>query len=551
MFLVFDTETTGLPKNYNAPVSDSENWPRMVQLAWQLHDASGKLITNRNFIIKPDGYEIPIGVSKVHGITTERAERDGHELKDVLIAFNEDLARSDYNVGHNIEFDINIVGAEFYRIGMESTISGLKVIDTMKSSVDFCAIPGGRGGGFKYPSLTDLHTKLFDKPFADAHDAAYDVDATARCFFGLVANRVVQPPEIENIDLVVYEAPELDEANFAAEDKNKESAEFVLEAKTEVSKELEESDFVHLHNHSQFSILQSTTKIDSLVQKAIDLNMSAIALTDHGNMMATFHFVRAALKNGIKPIVGCEFFLCHDRNDKSYKDDGFQTVLIAKNRNGYKNLIKLASYANIEGFYYVPRIDRELLLEYKEDLIALTGGIWGEIPNKILFEGKQKAEEALLWWKEHFGEDFYIELNRHGVEEENEINKVLLEFASQHNIKYIACNNTYYVDKDDAESHDVLLCIRDAKHVSQPKKYIGKRGREFRFGFPNDEFYVKSADEMKQLFADLPDAIMNTKEIADKVESFELERDVLLPNFDIPEEFKDERDVADPTSKNW
>ncbi len=549
MFLIFDTETTGLPKNYNAPVSDSDNWPRMVQLAWQLHDETGKLITNKNFIVKPDGYDIPIGVAKVHGITTERALRDGHDLAFVLEEFNNDLQRSTYNVGHNIEFDINIVGAEFYRLGIENTIANLAVIDTMKSSIDFCAIPGGRGGGFKFPSLTDLHTKLFGEAFADAHDAAFDVDATAKCFFGLISNRVIQPQEITDIDSVVYEAPELGEANFVKQEKQKEDAEKVLEANTEISEELQQADFVHLHNHSQFSILQSTTKVDALVAKAKELNMGAIALSDHGNMMATFHFVREALKNDIKPIVGCEFFLCHDRKDKSYKNDGFQTVLLAKNRNGYQNLIKLASYANIEGFYYVPRIDKELLLEHKEDIIALSGGIWGEIPNKILFEGKQAAEEALTWWKENFGEDFYIELNRHGVEEENEINKVLLEFANQHNIKYVACNNTYYANKDDAESHDVLLCIRDARHVSQPKKYIGKRGREFRFGFPNDEFYIKSTDEMKQLFADLPEAITNTQEIADKIESFELERDVLLPKFDIPEEFKDPKDIDDPTLK--
>src|SRR5690606_41183270 len=164
------------------------------------------------------------------------------------------------------------------------------------------------------------------------------------------------------------------------------SAEDVLKTTTPISSELEALDFVHLHNHSEFSTLQSTTKVAGLVKKAKELGMSAVALTDHGNMMATFHFVREAHKEGIKPIVGCEFNLCVNMKDKNLKDNGFQTVLIAKNEKGYHNLIKLASYANTEGFYYVPRIDRELLLQYKEDLIALTGGIWGEVPNKILFE---------------------------------------------------------------------------------------------------------------------------------------------------------------------
>ena len=150
--------------------------------------------------------------------------------------------------------------------------------------------------------------------------------------------------------------------------------------------------------------------------------MSAVALTDHGNMMATFHFVREAHKEGIKPIVGCEFNLCVNRKNKDLKDNGFQTVLIAKNEKGYHNLVKLASYANTEGFYYVPRIDREILLEYKDNLIALTGGIWGEVPNKILFEGTKQAEEAFVWWKTNFSDDFYVEINRHGVQEEEAVN---------------------------------------------------------------------------------------------------------------------------------
>lgn len=547
MFLIFDTETTGLPKNYKAPVSDSDNWPRMVQLAWQLHDVNGKLIKAQNFIVKPNGFDIPIGVSNIHGVTTERALRDGHDLELVLTEFLADLQQTTYVVGHNVEFDINIVGAEFFRTSIENNLANLKVLDTMLSSIDYCALPGGRGGGFKFPSLTDLHTKLFGKGFGDAHDAAYDVDATGRCFFGLIANRIIHVKEITNADLVTYEAPTLAEANF--EHHKQDTASTTLNPDTKVSDELVNVPFVHLHNHSEFSILQSTTKVYDLIKKTKQLGMEAVALTDHGNMMATFHFVRDAIKEGIKPIVGCEFNLCNNRLDKNIKDDGFQTVLLAKNKKGYENLIKLASYANTEGFYYVPRIDRELLLKYKSDIIVLSGGIWGEVPNKILFEGIKQAEEALLWWKEHFGDDFYIEINRHGVSEEDDINKVLLDFAKQHQIKCVAANNNYYINKEDAESQDVLLCIRDGKYVSQPKKYIGAKGREFRFGFPNDEFYFKSPDEIKMLFADLPEAILNTKEIADKIEVFPLEREVLLPKFDIPEEFKDPLDEENPKAK--
>jgi len=220
MFLIFDTETTGLPKNYNAPISDSDNWPRMVQLAWQLHDSSGKLLAAKNYIVKPDGYDIPIGVSKLHGITTARAEKDGYELKFVLEEFKKDLAKTTYNVGHNISFDLNIVGAEFYRLAIENDLLNKQQLDTMKSAVDFCAIPGGRGR-FKYPKLADLHIKLFGKTFADAHDAAYDVDATAKCFFGLIQHRVICPKEIINVDAVKYEAPKLADANFVKQAEEK------------------------------------------------------------------------------------------------------------------------------------------------------------------------------------------------------------------------------------------------------------------------------------------------------------------------------------------
>ncbi len=544
MFLIFDTETTGLPKNWNAPITDADNWPRMVQLAWQLHAADGSLMVAQSFIVKPDGYTIPYNAAQVHGITTERAQKDGHDLKMVLETFSEDLKRAKYNVGHNIEFDINIVGAEYHRLDMEPVVTQKEDLDTKNLSVDFCAIPGGRGGRFKWPTLTELHRKLFGKAFADAHDAAYDVDATARCFFGLITHRVVVPAEIDNPDLVAYEAPQLAAANFEAA-KEEKSAGHALQVNQSAAAELADTPFTHLHLHSQYSILQSTSQIKEIVETTQKFGMEAVALTDHGNMMATFHFVREAHNAGIKPIVGCEFNMCHDRLDKTRQNNGYQQVLIAKNKRGYHMLCKLASKAYTEGFYYVPRIDKKAILAFKEDLIAFTGGLWGEIPSKILNEGEKAAEEACLWWKEHFGDDFYLELQRHGLEEEKYINEVLVRFAEKHHIKYIATNNSYYTLKEDAEAHDVLLCVKDSEPFNKPKKYIGKRGREFRFGFPNHEYYIKSPDEMKALFADLPDAIRNTREVVDKVEGFELTRDPLLPKFDIPEEFIDPRDHED------
>ncbi|MCC5936110.1 MAG: DNA polymerase III subunit alpha [Lunatimonas sp.] len=547
MYIVFDTETTGLPRNFNAPITDLDNWPRLVQLAWQLHDAKGKLLSQHNHIVKPEGFTIPYNAEKIHGISTKRANEEGKPLADVLALFQEDLAKTTYLVGHNVEFDINVTGAEFLRKEITTDFLSKKTLDTKDLSTDFCAIPGGKGGKYKWPTLTELHQKLFGVGFDAAHDAAYDVDATAKCFFGLISAGVIAPEEGLKISEVTYEAPNLDAANFdVAVDEQKAAAKDVLKAagKADIA-DLRDVPFVHLHVHTQFSILQATSEIPTLIRIAKEQGMPAIAMTDHGNMMGAFNFVKEALANDIKPILGCEFNICRDRKNKSTKDDGFQTVLLAKNKAGYHNLAKLASYANIEGFYYVPRIDKELLLTYKDNLIATTGGLWGEIPFLILNVGESQAEEAFLWWKETFGDDFYVELNRHGIPEEEKVNEVLLEFARKHDVKYFAANNAYYSYKSDANAHDILLCVKDGELVEKPKKYIGRRGREFRYGFPNEEFYVKSPDEMKKLFADLPEAITCTHHIAESIEAYKLAREVLLPKFDIPEEFIHPEDALD------
>ncbi len=548
MYLIFDTETTGLPKDYNRPHTDLDNWPRLVQIAWQLHDNKGNLINAANHIVQPDGFTIPYNAEKIHGISTERAQKEGKPLKDVLAIFADDIAKTEVIIGHNIEFDMNIMGAEFIRGDVDSQLWNKKLIDTKEDATNFCAIPGGKGGKFKWPTLTELHQKLFGVGFDDAHDAAYDVAATAKCFFGLLTHNVIKSYDGTPIKDITYEEPELEEANFKVvekkETKTDESTSLSVDKK-EGLEELHHEDFAHLHCHSQFSILQATTDTATLVNTAKELGMEAIAMTDHGNMMGAFHFVKAALGAGIKPILGCEFNVCQDMKDKTRQDNGYQVVLLAKNKQGYHNLAKLASFAYVEGFYYVPRIDKNLLVQYKENLIASTGGIWGEVPYNILNVGDHQAEDAFLWWKEQFGDDFYVELNRHGIEEENIINEALLKLAEKHGVKYFAANNSYYTKKEDAEAHDVLLCVKDGEAVSKPKKYIGRRGREFRYGFPNDEFYIKSPEEMKQLFADLPDAIKTTGEIVDKIESYKLAREVLLPNFEIPEEFRDSRDQED------
>ena len=313
-----------------------------------------------------------------------------------------------------------------------------------------------------------------------------------------------------------------------------------------------EASFVHLHNHSQFSVLQATSRISQLVEAAAMYKMPAVALTDHANLMGAFHFIKALnaynkeAEQKIKPIIGCEFYVCEDHLDKTRRDDGYQIVFLAKNKRGYHNLAKLTSAAYVSGFYYVPRIDRELIKQYKEDLIVLTGNTYGEVPSKILNIGDRQAEEALQWWHAEFGADFYIELMRHGEEGEDRANEILIQFSKKHNIPLIATNNTYYTNKEEANAHDILLCVKEGEKQATP---IG-RGRGFRYGFPNQEYYFKSQDEMKVLFQDLPEAILNIDEIVSKIEPFELAREVLLPKFEIPVEYQDTTGEEDKEGEN-
>jgi DNA polymerase III subunit alpha len=540
MYLIFDTETTGVPHNKTAPISDLENWPRLVQLAWQLHDAKGKLISRNNKIVKPDGYDIPYKAEQIHGVSTKRALEEGFDLIEVLAAFIQDLNRTAQLVGHNIEFDINIIGAEFLRKQLTpEQFLNLSKVDTGIVSTEFCALTGGIGGKLKMPRLRELHEKLFNKDFGDAHDAAYDVAATARCFFGLMKQKIVKPFDSTPFEEIEYEEPNLESANSSKREKKKEAS-YTLKTDDAV---LSDKPFVHLHAHSQFSVLQATPDVKSMVAKAKALNMPAVALTDLGNMYGAFKFVREAINLDLKPIVGCEVFIADDRKKLKYTKDNpdkrYQQVLIAKNKDGYHNLAKLSSYGFTEGLYGIyPRIDKDLIVTFKSGLIATTGGLHSEVNHLILSVGEKQAEEAFLWWHSQFGEDFYIELNRHGIPEEDHVNETLLRFAEKYGVKYFASNESFYLDKEEANAHDVLLCIKEGEFKSTP---IG-HGRGHRYGLANTEYYYKSPEEMKSIFKDLPEAIDTISEILDKIESYTLERSVLLPKFDIPKEFQTEDD---------
>ena len=560
MFLIYDTETTGLPKNFSAPVSDSENWPRLVQIAWQLHNRLGELVEVKNFIIRPEGFTIPFNAQKIHGISTQKATDQGVDLTYVLKEFNNAINQSEFIVGHNIIFDVNIVSAEFYRNNILSNLLKIKTIDTKIEGTNYCAIPGGRNGKFKWPTLTELYFKLFNQDFDFAHNASADVEATSRCFLELIRIKVISPNRLgfdsEYFDKFTKKNPIpfkllglITESDYhqtiASIDINNHPTDEISNDDL-LYKNLEDANYCHLHCHSSYSILQASSSISDMINLAVQHKMPALALTDTGNLYAAYKFVQQAITNNIKPILGCELYLTKDHSVRKFTKDNpdrrSKIVLIAKNREGYKNLCKLSSYAFVDGLYAgFPRIDKGLLKSHKNGLIATTGGISSEISNLILNFGETQAEEAFKWWYDEFGDDFYVELIRHGLDEENHVNQILLNFANKYNVKYFASNNVYYLKKNQSTSHDILLCVKDGVLKETP---IGK-GRGFRFGFPNDEFYFKSQSEMKNLFKDLPKSIINIQEIVDKVEIYDLKKDVLLPAFDIPKEFINAKDVED------
>ena len=578
MYLIFDTETTGLPKRWNAPITDTDNWPRCIQIAWQLHDAMGNCIEHQDYLIQPDGFNIPYDAEKIHGISTELAQEKGLPLAEVLEKFNEALGKSKFVVGQNVGFDLNIMGCEYFRDETITLLLELPVLDTCtEHTALLCKLPGGRGGKFKLPTLTELHEYLFGEAFNEAHNATADVEATTRCFLELIRRKQytkeqldVQPDYFEKfteanpkeIQLIGLKHINLQKASAKINEQLQKAQTVDIEESSVDVSELQNANFTHLHNHSQFSVLQSTISIKDLVASTAKHKMNAVALTDHANMMGAFHFVKEvknhnraikeqneeAVEKGespvgeeIKPIIGCEFFVCEDHLNKSHKDYGYQIVLLAKNKNGYQNLVKMASIAYTDGFYYVPRIDKTVVEQYKEDIIILSGNLYGEVSSKILNVGEKQAEEALIWWKEQFKDDFYLEIMQHNQEDERRVNQVLKDFAKKHEVKLVATNNNYYCEQEDANAHDILLCVKDGEKQGTP---IG-RGRGYRYGLPNQEYYFKSSEDMKTLFKSTPEAITNIQEVVDKVEAFELARDVLLPEFSIPNEFKDEEDLTD------
>lgn len=293
------------------------------------------------------------------------------------------------------------------------------------------------------------------------------------------------------------------------------------------------SNFSHLHCHTQYSMLDGAAGIANLIQKAKNTGMPAIAITDHGNMFGVPEFVKEARMQGVKSVIGCEFYIApsgmNDREDRTR----YHQVLLAKNLKGYKNLTKLCSMGYTDGLYYKPRIDKETLAEYSGGLVATTCCLASEINQTIIRKGEEEARKLFEWYLDVFGDDYYIELQRHGLKDQDHCNEILNKWAREYNVKMIATNDCHYVEKQDSEAHDILLALQTNADINDPNR--------FRFTDDNNnlnaEFYLKTQEEMRELFNDVPSSIDNTNEIVEKVDSIDLSSELLLPHYSIPEEF--------------
>ncbi|MDZ7774594.1 MAG: DNA polymerase III subunit alpha [Bacteroidales bacterium] len=484
-------------------------------------------------------------------------------------------------------------------------------VDTMDSSHDIAgALPGGKGGGYKRPNLTELHQKLFGETFDEAHNATADVEATARCFLELVRPR----SSIASTDAIRFSPEQV--RNFLENNPDTvQPAGVSVKARSKgatgqpgVAEQVATDSgqgaaagipYSHLHVHTQYSILDGAAKIKSLARKAALDGMHALAITDHGNMFGVKDFHQTILdqnkavekawktdpatlrqkiaelkielsnaptsgkkddikeeigKTGdnlkellvlqkastLKPVIGSEFYVAprsmYKKEDKR-DGKGHHLILLAKNITGYHNLLKMSSLAYLDGFYYHPRIDKELLKKHREGLIAMSACLGGELAQTIMNQGEEAARNVVEEFKELFGDDYYLEMQRHPTSDERTknvyedqtfVNSILKKFSEEYQVKTIATNDVHFVDTKDAPAHDRLICISTNKDVDDEK----------RMRYTQQE-WMKTQDEMRALFSDVPEALENIQEVVDKVEVFELNSNPVMPEFVLPEEFDD------------
>ena len=297
---------------------------------------------------------------------------------------------------------------------------------------------------------------------------------------------------------------------------------------------MSEIQFTHLHVHTQYSLLDGAASVERLIKKAVNSNMNSLAITDHGNMYGIVQFVEIANKNGIKPIIGCEFYVANDRFDRTNRAR-YHQILLAKNEIGYKNLCKLSSLSFIEGYYYKPRIDKELLKQYHDGIIATSACMASQINQTFLSGDEKIAEQYFQEMHDLFGDDYYLEIQRFNNLEQEKCNQFLLKLAKKYNVKIIATNDVHYVNQEESVAHDILLCIQTGSDYNDPN----------RMHFCSDTFYLKSPQEMMESFNDIPESLYNTQEIVEKCWEPHLERDVLLPQYEVPDQFNSQSEYLE------
>ncbi|MGL5649254.1 MAG: PHP domain-containing protein, partial [Clostridium sp.] len=269
----------------------------------------------------------------------------------------------------------------------------------------------------------------------------------------------------------------------------------------------DKKDFVHLHLHTEYSLLDGSGKIKKIVQKAKELGMDKIAITDHGVMYGCVDFYKACKDEGIKPILGCEVYVASKSMNIKHTDAENKTnhlVLLVKNAVGYENLMKIVSDASIEGFYYKPRVDHDYLRAHSDGLIALSACLGGEIQRNLLEENYEKAKEIALEYKNIFKDGFYLELQNHNMTEQIKVNELNIKLSKETGIPLVATNDVHYINREDSKAHDILMCIQTGKTVDD----------ENRRRYPSDQFYLKSPEEMYDMFDYVPEALENTVKIA-------------------------------------
>jgi DNA polymerase-3 subunit alpha len=534
MYIVFDTETTGKAKSFSAPVDDFNNWPRMVQIAWKVFDKDGVETDSQSLIIKPQGWTIPEEVVKIHRISTQRAREEGIPLEDALRKFAEAIKGSKYLIAHNIAFDENVVGCEYLREGMHNHVQDAIHVDTMKLTTEFVGIPNKRRGGFKFPSLTELHQKLFNKGFDDAHDALVDVEALARCFFELQKQGVLGYKETgeeltaESLSDFAEQVAVgmLEDAGILPKEEDHTAAPgdpLSFDREEEIKEVSNSRPLAPLGLHTFHSILEGAGSVDEYIKMAKAYGHTSMAITDNSTLSGAFEFFQKCTSKGIKPVFGIEILLndnIGEFEDKSLEGDSYKMKILVKNEEGYRNLNKLIYLSNTEGYFKKEaRITTKWLIENKGGLIVSTSGLKSKLAHTVL-RGKEKEAEAYLnMLRNEFGDDLIVEIQFNKFPTQKQYNNFLLRMAKQYKLNLVLTNDTYYPRESDSILQDVVTSIKQHRpmHMCSLKE--------------NRELYYFSSEDFREMNKkygfNYPDNLIdlcldNTLKVADKC-NFEME----------------------------